>query len=191
MIVLLDRELLVLTAAVDGSDPLAEIEANMRNDPTAVVTDYQQGQMVGLRSVSPFAGSLSVDNEVWNGEFLIQDRFFWRDYTLDLDAFLDTGEVDEMAAPYLSMIDFVVSVDLPTEIADANGQIDASGKKVTWNLVPARRHHLTLTARQYLYGRIGAVGAVLLAAIIGLIVAFTRRGRPAATPDQPAHHMNA
>lgn len=197
VIVAADRDVLLLAAAVDGQDPLAQVEADMRSDPAAVVTRYQQGDLVGLRSVAPMERRLVFTDESVNGEFRIDDRFFWRDYTLDLKTYVDAGDLGDLAAPYapyLSVIDAVVSVELPTEVRETNGQLDASGRKVVWHLMPERQEHLTLKARQYLWDRIAitcaSAGATVLAAAAGLIVA-ARRKQPPKPPEEPAEQSGS
>ncbi|MFB5085441.1 LppM family (lipo)protein [Symbiobacterium thermophilum] len=176
IIAAIDREFLAVAAAMRARDPLVRLEAELREDPKATVTRYQLGDMVGFRAVAPFRNELILNDETWKGHFLIRDRIFWRDYTLDLETLLDMAELDAVAASFDSPVDFRVSVELPARIGETNGELDPSGRKVTWTLIPGRRDHLVLTARQYLYGRIAAAGAAALAAAVGLAFGI-RRGQ--------------
>lgn len=186
MLFAMDKEMLSL-ASSDGTDPLAALQDELKQEPDVTITRYEEGDRVGFKAVAPFNGSATLDDKAWKGSFTTKDSLFWRDYKLDLDADLNMEELenDPMASAILSKVDFGVTFELPTKVSEHNGQVDASGKKVTWKLVPGRKDHLTLQAREYHTGRlVGAgVGVLLILGGGGLLIARRKKASSTAESD--------
>lgn len=174
MILAFDRDVLALMSAA-GSDPLQEAQAELEQDPSVVITRYEQGVRIGLRAVTPFTGSTQFADDAWSGSFTVKDSLFWRNYQLALDADLNLGG-RSISSTALSQVDFGVSVDLPARASAHNGQADQTGRKVNWTLIPGRKEHLTLQARQYHLDRMATAGAALLfVLVLGGFLLFQKR----------------
>lgn len=175
-VVALNTEALALIG-MGGQDPLAALQAELKaKDPDAVLTRFQEGDKVGFRAVTPFSsGQLPLENQVWKGQFAVEEHLFWRDYALDLDTDLRLNGEGQEFAPFLPGLEVNVSVALPVELAEHNGAPDASGQKVTWSLVPGTKDHLHLKARQYFVGRIAVSLAGLAALVAGLALLVWKR----------------
>lgn len=177
MIVALDKQVLGLLGA-GGEDPLKGLQDEVKQQaPDARLSRYEENGRVGFKAIAPVRGTDKLDDKTWKGQFAVRDGWFWRDYSLDLDADFAFDQKDmAQAAMFLNQMDLKVSVELPTAIGQHNGQTDSTGKKVTWSLVPNHKDHLTMQARQYHTGRI-ALALLLLLLLAGAGVCLARRQR--------------
>lgn len=164
-ILTIERDILALAAAA-GRDPLAEAQARLGEG--VEITRHEIGTQVGFRAVQPFRGSLEFreEGEPWQGSLVRRDFFLFTDYELALDADLNFG--GDPTPLVFSQVDFRVSLEVPGRVEAHNGQADPSGSRVTWHLVPGRREHLMLRARQFHADRIAAAGGGIVLLLGGL-----------------------
>lgn len=174
MVLTIDRDILALAAAA-GRDPLNEAQARLGEG--FQITRHEIGREVGFKAVQPFRGSLELTEDPWQGTFTQRNSFFFREYELALDADLNFGD-DDLTPMLLSQVDVSVSVEVPGRVEAHNGQADSSGNRITWNLVPGRKEHLTLRARQYHADRLVAAagGLLLLAGGLGWMAFGRKKG---------------
>lgn len=182
MVFAIDKQALALMST-SGQDPLQQMmdEAKQKN-PDIVISRYQEGNMLGFRAMGPMGKKESLDSDAWKGEFEMKDYFFYRQYRLNLDTYLDMSDVKEAAA-FLNQVDYNVSVELPAKVGSHNGQADSTGKKVTWTLVPNRKDHLTLQANEIVWSRVGIGGGALILLLLALGAAGRKR--------KPVYHVEA
>lgn len=186
-ILALDKQAYALMLS-GGTDPLADVKADWEKSGIQV-SRYDQDGKIGIRGFRQIknVGFFTWENQVWSGRFDRKPSLFWTDYQFDLDTNLDGPEFhDKDAAMFISQMDWQVNVSLPVEVAEHNGQADATRHKVTWNLIPGSKDHLTLRTREYLWGRIGLVG-VALVIVLGSVMFKRRTGSAVAAghPQQP------
>lgn len=170
-IVALDRQAYALMMS-EGEDPLEEMQAEWESQG-AKVTRYEESGKVGVRGITETenVGYFTWDTNIWQGRFDRKPGLFWTDYQLDLNSNLDLPQFkDEEAAMFTSQMQFQVTVTLPAEIANHNGELDATGRKVTWNLVPGTKENMVLKTRQYNWGRIAIIGLAILVSVGGAVL---------------------
>lgn len=176
--VTLDRTMYGLIAG-EGQDPLEDVRSTLEKQGFTV-SQYEQDNQLGIRG-QKHIGKLAYiawDDSDLKGRLDVKQSLFWRDYSLNLDALFDGPEFkNPKAAAFLGQTDFRVTVELPTTVKHHNGQADGKGKVITWALVPGKKQHMTLTTRDYFWGRVGLAGclAVLMTAMVVLYVIRSRR----------------